>query len=210
MRMLSLFATSAMQQKKPGSTFFNVVQWYNLPDILVTWVPTNEVGDEDRDAVEQQSRVKWNNFMKGRVVTSWSEAQNVYADAMPQNNKNKTPHKDLLLSKLITVLWSMFCILWNARNAHLHMEFDQIDASFINEHTRKAFVLKHSMFQLDHLLFYKPLQECFNSSHESKVHWINSVKIAVHDFKAPTDEQPWDITHDLEQADLDRGFIPNR
>ena len=53
---------------------YKVAKWSNLPDILVPQVPTNEVGDAVRDAVEQQSRVGWSKFMKGRVVKSWSEA----------------------------------------------------------------------------------------------------------------------------------------
>eukprot|EP00957_Ditylum_brightwellii_P136012 10372365-Ditylum_brightwellii.AAC.1 len=63
------------------------------------------------------------------------------------------------------------------------MEFDWIDASLINKQVRKAFTLKYSMFQLDYLLFHKSLHKRLNSSHKSKAHWLNSIKIAVHDFK---------------------------
>eukprot|EP00957_Ditylum_brightwellii_P155443 11831930-Ditylum_brightwellii.AAC.1 len=108
------------------------------------------------------------------------------------------------------------------------MEFDQINASLINKQVRKAFTLKHSVFQLDCLLFHKPLRKCLNISHESKVHWLNSTKIVVHIFKVvhkrtpsqriipeffqqqtTIEVKPQDIAQDMVHANSDTEFIPN-
>eukprot|EP00957_Ditylum_brightwellii_P082938 6305592-Ditylum_brightwellii.AAC.1 len=48
---------------------------------------------------------------------------------------------------------------------------------------QKAFALEHSMSTIDRLLFHMDLTERLQSSPESKQLWLESVKIAVHDFK---------------------------
>eukprot|EP00957_Ditylum_brightwellii_P023846 1798969-Ditylum_brightwellii.AAC.1 len=53
----------------------------------------------------------------------------------------------------------------------------------INKQGRKAFALKHSMLESDCLLFSKLLQDCLQSSHKEKYHWLKSVRIAAHNFK---------------------------
>eukprot|EP00957_Ditylum_brightwellii_P096098 7321440-Ditylum_brightwellii.AAC.1 len=55
-------------------------------------------------------------------------------------------------------------------------------SSILDKQVRKAFSLKHSMFATDQILFNMPLAEYLDTSKESKVLWLESVKIAVHDF----------------------------
>eukprot|EP00957_Ditylum_brightwellii_P013561 1023170-Ditylum_brightwellii.AAC.1 len=37
------------------------------------------------------------------------------------------------------------------------------------------------MFKRNYLLFSQPLQECLQSSHKAKFHWLKSVQITVQD-----------------------------
>eukprot|EP00957_Ditylum_brightwellii_P090716 6909169-Ditylum_brightwellii.AAC.1 len=55
-------------------------------------------------------------------------------------------------------------------------------SSTLDKQDRKAFSLRHSMFNTDQLLFHMSLADRLNTSTESKVLWLQSVSIAVHDF----------------------------
>eukprot|EP00957_Ditylum_brightwellii_P036088 2733730-Ditylum_brightwellii.AAC.1 len=54
--------------------------------------------------------------------------------------------------------------------------------NMFDTHVRKAFALKYSMFHSSCHLFHTSLTDHLNLSSESKHLWLESVKIAVHDF----------------------------
>eukprot|EP00957_Ditylum_brightwellii_P074116 5631885-Ditylum_brightwellii.AAC.1 len=72
--------------------------------------------------------------------------------------------------------------IWNAQNAHLHMEMKDTHSTFLNKQVRNAFALQHSMFETDQLLFSMPLQDQLDGSQDAKRMWSELVKIAMHDF----------------------------
>eukprot|EP00957_Ditylum_brightwellii_P126844 9669157-Ditylum_brightwellii.AAC.1 len=86
--------------------------------------------------------------------------------------------KEVWSSKVITALWNVFCIIWNARNAHLHTEMTTASSSMIDLQVCKAFPLQHSMFTSNQLLFHMPLHEHLQTSQGSKKMWLRSVNIA--------------------------------
>eukprot|EP00957_Ditylum_brightwellii_P111219 8481249-Ditylum_brightwellii.AAC.1 len=59
---------------------------------------------------------------------------------------------------------------------------DQQTQNDLDKQVRRAFVLKHSMSASDRLLFHLDLEDHMKSSPESKLLWLESVCIAVHDF----------------------------
>eukprot|EP00957_Ditylum_brightwellii_P093070 7086567-Ditylum_brightwellii.AAC.1 len=63
-------------------------------------------------------------------------------------------------------------------------------SSNLDKQVRKAFSLQHSMFDTDQLLFHMPLADQLNASTESKVLWLQSVSIAVHDFTVVDERTP--------------------
>eukprot|EP00957_Ditylum_brightwellii_P064976 4929142-Ditylum_brightwellii.AAC.1 len=86
-------------------------------------------------------------------------------------------------TKCIKAIWSIFVDIWNARNTHLHTEITDTNKNILDRQVQKAFALKHSMLASDRLLFHLDLTKRLKSSPESKRLWLESVKIAVHDFK---------------------------
>eukprot|EP00957_Ditylum_brightwellii_P086653 6593423-Ditylum_brightwellii.AAC.1 len=52
----------------------------------------------------------------------------------------------------------------------------------LNKQVKKAFALQHSMFETDQLLFHMPRQDQLKCHHDTKAMWLESVKVAVHDF----------------------------
>eukprot|EP00957_Ditylum_brightwellii_P113242 8635727-Ditylum_brightwellii.AAC.1 len=90
--------------------------------------------------------------------------------------------REMWASKVITGIWPIFRQIWNARNMHLHTEMAESDSSTLDKQVRKAFLLQHSMFDTDQLLFHMPLATQLNTSTESKTLWLQSLAIAVHDF----------------------------
>eukprot|EP00957_Ditylum_brightwellii_P172257 13113746-Ditylum_brightwellii.AAC.1 len=86
--------------------------------------------------------------------------------------------KEAWSSKVITALWNVFHLIWNARNAHLHTEMATTSSSTIDLQVHKAFSLQQSMFTSDQMLFHMPLPERLQTSQESKTMWLRSVNIA--------------------------------
>eukprot|EP00957_Ditylum_brightwellii_P208378 15357110-Ditylum_brightwellii.AAC.1 len=84
--------------------------------------------------------------------------------------------KEIWSSKVIIPIWSIFCLIWNARNAYLHTEMATTCSSTLDLQVHKAFSLQHSM------LFHMPLPARLQTSQESKTIWLRSVSISVNDF----------------------------
>eukprot|EP00957_Ditylum_brightwellii_P111795 8527073-Ditylum_brightwellii.AAC.1 len=140
-----------------------------------------------RDAVEDQKKIGWDNFIKGCICIKWKFAQYMFKEAMPTF---KGYDKELWSSKVITAIWSIFCQIWNAQNAHLHTEMATTYSSTLDLQVWKAFSLQHSMLTSNQLLFHMPLAERLQTSQESKTMWLNSVRIAVNDFTIIHDRSP--------------------
>eukprot|EP00957_Ditylum_brightwellii_P116120 8857877-Ditylum_brightwellii.AAC.1 len=70
-----------------------------------------------RDAMETQNKIGWDNFIKCQMCIKWKFAQYMFKKAMPTFGGHG---KEAWSSKVITALWNVFCLIWNARNAHLH------------------------------------------------------------------------------------------
>eukprot|EP00957_Ditylum_brightwellii_P143429 10927313-Ditylum_brightwellii.AAC.1 len=86
--------------------------------------------------------------------------------------------KEVWPSKVITALWNVFHLIWNARNVHLHTEMATTSSSMIDLQVCKAFSLQHSMFTSNRLLYHMPLPECLQTSQGSMTMWLRSVNIA--------------------------------
>jgi hypothetical protein len=100
--------------------------------------PDDEVGEIIRDAVEDQHIIGWDNFLKGRISIKWKHAQALYTEALPTQN---CFNKELWSSKVITAIWSIFRLVWNSRNAHLHTEMLSTYGSVLDLQIRRAFLL---------------------------------------------------------------------
>eukprot|EP00957_Ditylum_brightwellii_P044474 3373942-Ditylum_brightwellii.AAC.1 len=85
--------------------------------------------------------------------------RNVYSNEIAKAFDKKT-----WMTKLIKVIWSMLVVVWNARNAHLHTEWESATNNVLDKQVRKAFALKHWMFQSDRMLFQTTLLEWLESS----------------------------------------------
>eukprot|EP00957_Ditylum_brightwellii_P060317 4580463-Ditylum_brightwellii.AAC.1 len=119
---------------------------------------------------------------KGRVSKQWSSVQGTFYAHMPDKCKPRSFNEEIWSLKLITTIWNIFCEVWNVRNACLHAEMKKEPSPLIDKQVKKVYMLKHSMFSTDRLLFSKSLYNRLNTSHEFKVHWFASVRVAVHDF----------------------------
>eukprot|EP00957_Ditylum_brightwellii_P126254 9625444-Ditylum_brightwellii.AAC.1 len=97
--------------------------------IPVPTVPSDTIGDVVWQALEEQNIIDWDNFMKGRTVSSWMEAQRQYVLAVDQNHKERDFNQDQWSTQLVMAIWLIFRQIWNARNVHLHMEMTQSEIS---------------------------------------------------------------------------------
>ena len=158
---------------------YKIAQWCHMAPAPVPIIPDDEVGEIIRDAIEDQHIIGWDNFLKGRISIKWKHAQALYIEALPTHN---CFNKELWSSKVVTAIWSIFRLVWNSRNAHLHTDMMSTYGSVLNLQIRRAFRLRHSMFSTDQLLFHMSLQDRLLTSPTSKAMWLESVKIAVHDF----------------------------
>eukprot|EP00957_Ditylum_brightwellii_P076517 5815970-Ditylum_brightwellii.AAC.1 len=59
----------------------------------------------------------------------WKFAQYMFKEAMPSFGGYD---KEAWSSKVITTLWSVFCLIWNAQNVHLHAEMATTSSSLID------------------------------------------------------------------------------
>ena len=160
--------------------YYKVAQWCCLPTPTPPRIPSDSIGDTLRDAIDTQRDLGWQNFMKGRVAKHWTQAQGVYCQALPRPLKHD-PHRWNI--KLIKSIWTIFVDVWNARNAHLHTDMENNTQCVLDKQVKKAYALKHSMFASDRLLFQLDVTDRLQTSPESKRLWLESIRIAVHDFR---------------------------
>eukprot|EP00957_Ditylum_brightwellii_P000008 385-Ditylum_brightwellii.AAC.1 len=99
---------------------------------------------------------------------------------IPPTIKKIDSHK--WTTTLIKAIWTIFVDVWNARNEHLHTVMEHTTQSVLDKQVRKAYALKHSMFASDQLLFQLDMKDRLQSSPESKRLWLESIRIAVHNF----------------------------
>jgi hypothetical protein len=131
-------------------------------------------------AVEEQSAIGWNNFIKGRVSKKWSEAQDIFYKSV---HPTSPLTGEQWSSKLITEVWKIFFSVWKARNTHLHCPPGNEPSAHLNKRIQHAYSrLRHSIAKSDSLLFSLSLHERLNTSAAAKLVWLDSVGIAEHDF----------------------------
>eukprot|EP00957_Ditylum_brightwellii_P006807 515897-Ditylum_brightwellii.AAC.1 len=143
-------------------------------------VHTDTTGAPVSRADSTQDNLGWNNFIKGKIAKEWCQAQAQYCRDIP----------DIPAHNSITQSTSIFVDVWNARNAHLHSEMENTNNNVLDIQVQKAYALEDSMSTSDRLLFYMDLTEHLKSSSKSKQLWLESVKIAVHDFTIVNKRMP--------------------
>eukprot|EP00957_Ditylum_brightwellii_P067504 5124939-Ditylum_brightwellii.AAC.1 len=148
--------------------------------------------------------------MKGRISHYWCQAQAEYCRFFPRPKQFDSRTWSI---KLIKAIWTIFVDIWNACNAHLHTDMDQQTQNVLDKQVREAFALKHSMPASDYLLFHLDLEDRLKSSPESKQLWLESVRIAVHDFTVVHKRKPSQRTvinfFSTVQTDPDQPTSPN-
>eukprot|EP00957_Ditylum_brightwellii_P204893 15341256-Ditylum_brightwellii.AAC.1 len=145
--------------------YYRVAQWCKLPCGMPPRVPTGATGALVSRADSTQDDLGWNNFIKGRIVKEWCQAQAQYCRDMP----DRPAHNSITWStKLIKAIWLIFVDVWNAWNAHLHTEMENTTNNILDKQGWKAYTLEHSMSTSNRLLFHMDLTECLKSSPKSK------------------------------------------
>eukprot|EP00957_Ditylum_brightwellii_P149709 11400518-Ditylum_brightwellii.AAC.1 len=71
-------------------------------------VPSAAIGEVVRQAVEEQNIIGWDDFMKGRVAISWTEAQRHYTLAMDWNYKERDFNHDQWSTQLVMAIRLIF------------------------------------------------------------------------------------------------------
>eukprot|EP00957_Ditylum_brightwellii_P063038 4784578-Ditylum_brightwellii.AAC.1 len=79
--------------------------------------------------METQNEIGWDNFIKGPICIKWKFTQYMFKEAMPTIGGYD---KEVWSSKVIKALWNVFCLIWNAQNAHLHTEMATTSSSTID------------------------------------------------------------------------------
>eukprot|EP00957_Ditylum_brightwellii_P138706 10573028-Ditylum_brightwellii.AAC.1 len=62
--------------------YYKVAQWCKIPSIPVPRIPDDKVGDMIRDTVEDQNKINWDKFIKGRICIEWKFSQYMFKEAM--------------------------------------------------------------------------------------------------------------------------------
>eukprot|EP00957_Ditylum_brightwellii_P120587 9198976-Ditylum_brightwellii.AAC.1 len=92
------------------------------------------------NALTDQNTSGWDNFAKGRISVKWKGAQQRYINALQPSKTAKIFDQEVWSLKGITYIWSIFWQIWNAQNAHLRMEMQEMLASNINQQVKNAFL----------------------------------------------------------------------
>ena len=104
------------------------------------------------EAVKEQNKIGWNNFMKGRISKKWGAAQQVHCSEKQkhmQTDKNHNTGK-LFQMRLMMELFRMFETLWEARNKDFHENtLGQNDKSLKEQRVQKRV---HSLCKESHHL----------------------------------------------------------
>eukprot|EP00957_Ditylum_brightwellii_P156899 11941193-Ditylum_brightwellii.AAC.2 len=79
--------------------------------------------------MEANNKTGWDNFIKVRICIKWKIAQYMFKEAIPTF---RGYDKEVWSSKVIIALWNIFCLIWNARNAHLYTEMATTCSSTID------------------------------------------------------------------------------
>eukprot|EP00957_Ditylum_brightwellii_P062765 4763391-Ditylum_brightwellii.AAC.1 len=154
---------------------FKIGPWMHLPSQEVPQLCHNDLGPAVGAAVEEQSELEWDNFLKGRILIKWGAVQQLFYDIFHVNNITLT--QQCWQEHTIVAIWHIFFTLWQTRNLHLHQKVsDHANCTLNSEITWAYNTLSHSMCQSDKLLFTKPLEDRLTNSSEA-------VRIAVHDFQ---------------------------
>eukprot|EP00957_Ditylum_brightwellii_P130806 9978302-Ditylum_brightwellii.AAC.1 len=142
---------------------YKVGQWCELICGDIPQIPTDTTGKTIWLTVEIQADIGWDNFIKGHAAKHWSWAQKSYKSALPMT---KIFDSNQWTTKLVKALWTIFVDIWNARNAYLHTEMEDMRSSVTDKQIRKAYTLQQSMFHSNHLLFNVSLTDHLNSLQE--------------------------------------------
>lgn len=131
----------------------------------------------ERQAVEQQHRMGWTNFVFGRWHQQWARAQQNY---MQSQESKHSPRRwtAAIIHKLFMTAWDM----WDHRNKVLHapdgpraiIEQAHLSAQITSEYNRGLEGLRPS----DHYLLQDPLQSILSGTCSSQRKWLHSVHLA--------------------------------
>ncbi|MGH7955165.1 MAG: hypothetical protein ACREOZ_04315, partial [Gloeomargaritales cyanobacterium] len=132
-------------------------------------------------AAQAQSKIGWEQFMRGRVARQWRMAQMRYL------NETGSPCKytaERWAKKLIKLIWNYAMEIWHGRNQLIYGENEAA-----NESRRRAKAVQaiHESFQKDKnnvsathsQLFSIPIETRIEQSTAQMENWLESVKVAV-------------------------------
>eukprot|EP00957_Ditylum_brightwellii_P079009 6009387-Ditylum_brightwellii.AAC.1 len=134
----------------PTGSLLQKTQWCGLPIGNWSSISIDATGNHLKIVVEIQAKLLWNDFIKGCIPTHWHLAQECYRFEL---QADKAFDRKKWTIKLIKVTWTIFMDVQNARNAHLHTKWESATNNVPDKQVKKAFALKHLMFQSDYLLF---------------------------------------------------------
>ena len=141
--------------------------------------PTQRASNLER-AYHRQTKIGWNNFMKGRISSAWGDIMREHYKDYP--SKNPSINHRQFRETLITSLWTIYDKIWKVRNAMLHdpNDIEALGNVELNDRIRHYYDNSHDLLGPgDQHLFSENIQDQLSKSITIKRTWLRTADIRV-------------------------------
>ena len=141
--------------------------------------PTQRASNLER-AYHRQTKIGWNNFMKGRISSAWGDIMREHYKEYP--SKNPSINHRQFRETLITSLWTIYDKIWKVRNAMLHdpNDIEALGNVDLNDRIRHYYDNSHDLLGPgDQHLFSENIQDQLSKSITIKRTWLRTADIRV-------------------------------
>ena len=151
--------------------------------MLNTWrqhqrIRLRHVSNQWLHLLQDQSELGWNNFMMGRLSTTWKDILNSPTTYI----NNQLPPHPPSPKYIITQIWNFSYSMWDCRNAYLHdpaVNHPLLREYKINLELQKEYNLGSDTLQdQDKYLYRSTLAQLLNKSTSNKTEWLQTVRAA--------------------------------
>ena len=183
-------AKSFLKSYRPFPQFWNIVSSCVCHAIGLGPTPSIDLQDDDlgiliRVAIDQQTAIGWEHFLRGRIASAWGDAQDqFYREYYQFHRDEKRPKyhsRAPFMVRLVKATFRIFLGIWSQRNAILH---DTISGAKHEE----TLTTIHRIYKYHHyyltsddmfLLDLVPLRQLDDLSPYATTSWLSTLLTAV-------------------------------
>ena len=145
-----------------------------------------------QQASQEQKAIGWNNFLRGRVASTWYQAHDIYHAERRLHGKYSSTS---LAPHLVTQLWNISRAFWQHRNEAVHgktfADAQITQQALLTAKIQHAYTTQEAFNQQDKdLLFTLPLEERLTTTQAAQLQWFALYNQCLTAPPEPTDTPP--------------------